>query len=223
MNWRLWLWILVLMPICSSRTSAESSTEERIRAAKKEGAEEARKDLAAGNPKQYRCSGILGPTNRNNWDPNTGLQIVDSGCVCNSAHHDEYNRVVKLWIAEHGLPPASMKPRFVTPEFARNALELATRLRPGKEVVGTQGKMMRWNKPRGGEDASQLVAESKGKVVWSIWLTGPNPIRVAWSDPGSWFVELPPNYSWNPELVWHIDADGNGVLQTFYSTEQQQR
>jgi hypothetical protein len=67
-NLPLYLWILAPMGYAnasmanatSHKPAVESSMEKQIRLAKEEGAEEARKDLAAGNPKQYRSSGIVG-------------------------------------------------------------------------------------------------------------------------------------------------------------------
>jgi len=224
----LFLWVLAAMGGRSTPSMAnteshkppmEPSIEERIRRAKEEGAEEARKDLAAGNPKQYRFSGIVGAQYNYNWDPTFGLRIIDTGCI-HSAVQDEYNRVVEAWIAKHGLPPGSRKPRFVSLEMVRKALQSGTSLERGEHFEGPHGNVLRWNKPNkiDSEDVAPLLAESNGRITWSVGIGGTEPIRVAWSGRNSWFVEFAPGQRGEHSPIWHVDADGDGVLQTFDTT-----
>jgi hypothetical protein len=190
-----------------------------------EGAKRARKALAAGNPVEYRQSGYTGPRYDYDYDPNSGLRIIDTGCFFYSSNV-EYNRVVGEWIAKHGLPASSRKPRFVTLEEARKALQSGTSLRRGAHLKESQGKVLRWQKSTlyGSVDVFQLVAESNGKAIWSINVAGTESLQVAWSGRDSWFVEFPPGPGVqfpasgrhrDRGYIWHVDANGDGVLQTF--------
>ena len=231
----LWLLIVVAVP-CNATTpekeeslkAPKESSEKQLAQLRKEAAEDARRELAAGAPKQYRSSHYFGGrTYAYDWDPDTGLQILDMHLLGSPAFSErdrqikecvlEYNRVVTEWIAEHGLPPGSMKPRFVTAELARKSLESGSSLHRDGQVMGPQGKAIRWRKasPLSSCAADQLLADSNGSQIWSHYVVDTDPVRVAWSGHQSWFIEFLPKHKGEHGPIWHVDADGAGVLQTF--------
>jgi hypothetical protein len=194
------------------REEQRRRNEELRRFNKENATKRALADLTAGIAKQYRTSGIVGPSYRYHWDPETGLRIEDTGCM-GSAENDEYNRVVKKWIAEHGIPPGSMKPRFATDETVQAALLTAKPLQAGEEITTPKGGVLR-RIVHGSHHL--LFVSSAGRPTWSHWFPGANErIDVAWSGQDSLFVRLTSNDAPDRAFVWHVDADDKGVLQAF--------
>lgn len=192
--------------------------ERRVRARVEEAARRALADLSAGTAKRYVSSGIAGRPHRHAWDPQTGLLIVDTGCIV-SSETEEYNRVVTEWIASHGSPPGSMKHRFLTQEIAQAALFSARPLQRGDQVPAPDGRAILRTAPRADDPhgTHQLrVVSTAGHTTWYEWLSGfYDRLDVAWSSRGSWFVYFTGNGLTDRVSVWHVDADGDGVLQSF--------
>ena len=159
-------------------------------------------DLAAGKPVFVRSSGIVGPGPLSpRYDPEFGLPVEDTGCI--AVGDDEYNGIVRKWIATNGLPKNSMKPRFVTFEVAAEAIRKGKRVKSGKPTILDGGWTVTID-----EQVLRVTAKGAAKPAIELW-SAPLSAVVAISGTSA-FVQ---SSAGPAPVILHLDLETSAFLQ----------
>lgn len=159
-------------------------------------------DLAAGSPVFVRSSGIVGPGPLSpRYDPELGLPIEDTGCI--AVRDEDYNLIVRKWVAANGLPKNSMKPRFVTLEDAQEAMKHGKTVKVGKSVTFEGG----WTVAL---DAQALSITAQGAEKPTIQLWAALPVALVSIRGTRAFVQVGER---SETAILHLDLEKSAFLQ----------
>jgi hypothetical protein len=176
----------------------------------KQGEKEAERDLAKGQPQVY-IAGLPVPE-RPAIDEEFGLPEHNFGCLVDRQLQDRmdaYNRTVRKWIGANGLPPNSLKPRFVERRTALAALEKGKSIPEAGVEVAPDGRRAEY----AASTLSIFMPNAENPSYRHKWVKG-QPI-VAWGDGSSVFLQLTWDFHESKVRKYHVDLEHETVIQEF--------